>query len=387
MSTSNRVFVAAWEYPPIMSGESVVCRRTLEHSRHSYDVCCGPVEAKGDEHIRLFPVRGNKYLKWPFQVLRCFRKLDAKEHYRVMMSRVMPPNGHLAGWLIKRIRPDIKWIVYFSDPVWNSPFLKFSLWKNKDHRPNWLLMKAFGIPARWAVREGDLLVFNNERLARFVLGKKYERYKEKVLIAPYGHEGVHPKPMPERGDGKFRLTHVGQIYGNRTFADLVAGAERLKEDEPELFEKLEIRQVGFVCEAEQKRIETSSARSAFTLIGQVPYERSIEEMYNADCLLVIDPVFDDPRKNIYVPGKIYDYMSTGRPILCIADEDSATGDVAKEVDTSQESGIEKDEIYKIASAIGKSQALRAGYNAQTLNIANIVCGLDRKISRLKAMDK
>lgn len=328
MSNSSRVFVAAWEYPPIMSGESVVCRKTLEHSKHDYDVCCGPVDATGDDHVRLFPVGGNKYLKWPFQVAKRFKQLDKTEKYQVMMSRVMPPNGHLAGWLIKRIRPDIKWIVYFSDPIWNSPFLKFSLWKNKDHRPNWLLMKVFGIPAKWAVRESDLLVFNNERLAKYVLGGRYERCKEKVVIAPYGHEGVNPRPTPERGDGKIRLTHVGQIYGNRTFADLIAGAERLQKEEPELFEKLDIRQVGFVCDTEKKRIAESPAWAAFTLVGQVPYEQSVEEMYAADCLLVIDPVFDDKRKNIYIPGKIYDYMSTGRPILCIADEDSATGDVA-----------------------------------------------------------
>jgi hypothetical protein len=51
-------------------------------------------------------------------------------------------------------------------------------------------------------------------------------------------------------------------------------------------------------------------------------------MYQADWLAVIDPVFDDPRKDLYIPGKIYDYLATGRPIVCIARCDSATGDVA-----------------------------------------------------------
>lgn len=311
-----------------MSGESVVCRKTLTHSQFDYDVCCGPMEARGDGHIRLFPAGGNKYLKWPFETLRQFRALDRAEDYAVMMSRVMPPNGHLAGWLIKRAKPCIKWVAYFSDPIWNSPFLKFSFRKDESHRPNGLLMKVFGFPAKWAVREADLLVFNNLRLAKYILGSHYEKYKDKVLIVPYGHEGIEPRHAPERGDGKFRLTHVGQIYGNRTMEALVAGAELLKEREPEQFERLAIRQVGFVCKAEKRRVELSRAASAFTIVGQVPYEESIEEMYAADCLLVIDPVFDDPRQNIYVPGKIYDYMSTGRPIFCVSDLNSATGDIA-----------------------------------------------------------
>jgi len=314
-----------------MSGESVVCQRTLTHSSFDYDVCCGPVGAAGDIHVRLLPVGGNKYLSWPLGVLKTFLQMDRQEHYRIMMSRVMPPNGHLAGWLIKRARPDIKWVVYFSDPIWNSPFLKFSLGWNKDHRPNWLLMKVFGIPAKWAVREGDLLVFNNQRLAKYVLGRQYERFRGKVVIAPYGHEGLKPRPAPQRGDGKFRLTHVGQIYGNRSFAGLMAGLEKLQKEEPELFDRLEIQQVGFMCQSEMDRVNASPAASAVTLVGQVPYQESLEEMYQADCLLVIDPVFDDPKKNIYVPGKLYDYMFTGRPILCIAERDSATGDVAGKI--------------------------------------------------------
>ena len=328
MRESNRVFVAAWEYPPMASGESVVCRRTLENSSFSYDVCCGPLESKGDDHVRLFPIGGNKYLSWPFAVARQFEMLYRQEEYPVMMSRVMPPNGHLAGWLIKRRHPEIKWIAYFSDPIWNSPFLKVTVKNDGSHSPRWLVMKLFGIPCKWALKRADVLMFNNQRLAHYVLGKRYEQYRDKLLIAPYGHEGVHPRPAPARGDGKFRLTHVGQIYGNRTFAALVDGLTLLKTQQPQTYAKLELRQVGFVCEAERQRIAESAVADCFVFVDTVPYAQSIEEMYQADCLLVIDPVFSSPKKNVYIPGKLYDYLSTARPILCIADVDSATGDLA-----------------------------------------------------------
>ena len=330
MKTSRRVFVAAWEYPPLISGESIVCRKTLEHSRLDYDLCCGPAAGAGDRHIRLFPQAGNKYLLWPLQVLRQFLALDRREHYSVMMSRVMPVNGHLAGWLIKRLRPGLKWVVYFSDPVWNSPFLSLP-WKGRgDHRPSWLLMKLFGIPAKWAVREGDLLVFNNERLARYVLGKEYGRFQNKVLIAPYGHDGLRLRPAPQRGDGQFWLTHVGQLYGNRTLEAITEALQLLQRREPELFRRLRVWQVGFASASERRRVEQSALSGTFGFVGQVSYKESIQEMYRADCLLVIDPVFQGEGQNIYVPGKLYDYLSVGRPILCIADRDSATGDIARE---------------------------------------------------------
>ena len=288
-----------------MSGESVVCRRTLEHSSFDYDVCCGPLEVSGNDHIRIFPLSGNKYLRWPFAVAREFTKRHKENAYAVMMSRVMPPNGHLAGWLIKLRHPKVKWIAYFSDPVWNSPFLKPSFRNDGSHRPKWVVMKLFGIPCYWALKRADILMFNNERLARYILGRQYDTLRSKVLIAPYGHEGVVPKMASKRVDGKLILTHVGQIYGNRTFSALLDGLTVLKQSNPKVYETLRIRQVGFVCQAERKE--------------------SLAEMYRSDCLLVIDPTFDRSQKNIYIPGKLFDYLSTGKPILCIAQEDSATG--------------------------------------------------------------
>lgn len=279
--------------------------------------------------MRVFSIGGNKYLHWPFAVARQFAVLNKEEEYPIIMSRVMPPNGHLAGWLLKKLHPKIKWIAYFSDPIWNSPFLRLPFHDHDSYRPNWLVMKGFGFPCKWALKQADVLLFNNERLAKYVLGKCYLKYKDKVLIVPYGHEGVHPRSSSRPKDGKFRLAHVGQVYGDRTLRELIAGVEQLKRENLELFHQLEIQLVGFVCEAERKRVMRSSARETFVLVGQVSYDKSIQAMYEADCLLVIDPVFDTCQKNIYIPGKIYDYMSTGQPIMCICEQDSATADVAR----------------------------------------------------------
>ncbi|AFM02108.1 hypothetical protein Desde_3841 [Desulfitobacterium dehalogenans ATCC 51507] len=319
----------------MMSGESVVCFRTLKHSRHTFDVCCGQVpgleEGKITENIQAYPIKG-KYFFWPIRTAVLFKKLDKENDYQVILSRVMPPNGHLAGLIIKLLKPKIKWAVYFSDPVWNSPFIQFPIpWKKDNrHRPSYWLMKLYGIPAKIAVTMSDLLVFNNERLAKYITGAQYEKYRSKICIAPYGHEGVRQKP-PRKPDGTFVIAHVGQVYGNRTLAPFVAALELLLVKHPKLFSRLTVRQIGFLCKAEAQCIRNSAAASAFQIVGQIPYEESLEEMYRADCLLAVDPLFDSPEKNIYIPSKLYDYMSTGKPIFAIGDEDSATGDIMKQI--------------------------------------------------------
>lgn len=326
--------MAAWSYPPKMSGESVVCRRTLENSKLYYDVC-SCMQKVGDadaDKVRVYPVHG-RYIRWPFNVVKQFIKLDKTEHYNIIMTRVMPPNGHFAGILIKLLRPHVKWVVYFSDPIWNSPFISFSslFKKNLQQQPNYLLMKVFGCAAWLGTRFGDLLVFNNDRLARYVLGKNYKRFQDKIVIAPYGHEGVKLQERnPKQPGEKVVIAHVGQVYGARTLTNVIKALEIIKQDYPEQYSSLELLQVGFICRSEKEAIAGSKVANSFRFVDEVDYEQSLEYMRTVDFALILDPYFSEKSKNMYVPVKIYDYMSVGAEIIAIADYDSATADIAKE---------------------------------------------------------
>lgn len=331
----KRIFVAAWSYPPKMSGESVVCKRTLENSKFSYDVCScmQKVERNNYDKVRVFPISG-RYIRWAFRVVKQFFKLDKAEHYDIIMTRVMPPNGHLVGLIIKILRPKVKWVVYFSDPIWNSPFISFlSLFKkNNQQQPNYLLMKVFGSISWLGIYFGDLLVFNNERLAQYVLGKSYKHLKRKVVIAPYGHEGVRlQEHLQKQSDDKVLIAHVGQIYGARSFKKVIKALEIIKESHPKQYNRLELLQVGFICDSERKEIAKSKVAKCFKLINEVDYEQSLEFMRMADFTLILDPYFIEKNKNMYVPVKIYDYMSVGAEIIAIADNDSATADIVNQL--------------------------------------------------------
>ena len=51
----------------------------------------------------------------------------------------------------------------------------------------------------------------------------------------------------------------------------------------------------------------------------VSFQESIQTMYLADALLLIQPETD-----LQIPAKLFEYIYTGKPILAIAEENSAT---------------------------------------------------------------
>lgn len=342
-----KIFTLAWEFPPKMSGESVVCLRMLKASKYKYDVCCGGEEEPFEiaDNIVSYPLKG-KYITWPFRAAKLFLKMNRLQKYDAIYSRVMPPNGHLAGLIIKLIKPKLKWVVYFSDPIWNSPFITLRSLFIPDNmkKPNYILMKVFGMPAKIAMHLGDMLVFNNERLARYVTGNQFDRLKHKIVIIPYGHEGVVLKEKTQHTH--YIIAHVGQIYGNRTFSLLIEALSLLKQSHYDLYMELEIHQVGFLCESDREKIYKSEAHDCFRITDEVDYEESLCRMRQADCLMIIDPNFENKKCNIYTPAKIYDYMSTGIPIVAIADDDSATAEIMHKLEATRVSH-DKMEIYKM----------------------------------------
>jgi hypothetical protein len=114
------------------------------------------------------------------------------------------------------------------------------------------------------------------------------------------------------------LCHFGTIYGRRNPAGLLTALCRLLDAGALNATKLRVRFVGLwevddpSCNSDAARLE---AAGILTREESIPHRESLLAMSNADILLVLQP--DTP---LQVPGKIYEYVSTGRPLLVIGGE-------------------------------------------------------------------
>lgn len=337
----EKIFVIAWDFPPSSNGESIVCSKTLNASQYEYDIIrhsdpLDYVTTSYSEKHNVYTIGGG-YLEWSIAVIKKFIELDRINHYRVVNSRTMPPMGHFVGLLIKLIRPNIKWIAYFSDPLWNSPYIleMFSKRTWKEHLTSIRkdpFTKAFyfgSIFGKFAIRFSDILMFNNHYLADYVVGNKSNRYKDKIHIVPYGFDEARLGSIKasDKDEKHIVFTHTGHVYGSRSFQIIVDALLMLRETNQEIYDLIQICQVGWVEPLEMKYIENKNMLEKFTFIGVVDYDTSIAYMKAANYLITIDAKFENIDHNIYIPSKIYDYLGTYKPIIGITQSKGPTADI------------------------------------------------------------
>ena len=121
----------------------------------------------------------------------------------------------------------------------------------------------------------------------------------------------------------------------------------------------------------KKVIDELEIRSLIKFIKPVPFLSALNNMMNADALLLIQ----DKRFNKQIPGKIYEYLRTNKPLLVKADTMGETyklasqfqnvqvGNNTEELTTSLLTLLNKDQVITQRNLVsynreGKAQALQ-----------------------------
>jgi len=127
-------------------------------------------------------------------------------------------------------------------------------------------------------------------------------------------------------DGRRRsLVHTGTLaYGGRPLAPLLHGLTALAARAPEVASRLEVVLAGPVTDAERAEVRAAGLESTVRFTGPVSHATSLALQRSADCLLVLT----GPGQTGVATGKLYEYLSAGRPILVIGDETAAARIVA-----------------------------------------------------------
>ena len=292
----------------------------------------GFIEEKEKKHgwkesISLW-IRGNLFIPdarcWWVKPSVRYLKSYLKEHPVDAIISTGPPHSmHLIAMKLKE-ELGIPWIADFRDP-----------WTEIDYYDDLHL-------TRWADRK-------HHRLEREVL----EKADKVVTVAPDGAKRLgrlgnrnvrtiyngfdrdDDAQTPVSISDTFTLTYLGvlsKIQNPEQFWQVLG--ELVKEDE-EFSKKLKIKLIGQIDNSVVRSIEEQGLSGYVALSPYVPHDQ-VSEVHRSSTLLLLFLMPDsEPRAKGLLTGKLFEYMASGRPILCIGPEDGDAAHILKETHTGQ----------------------------------------------------
>jgi glycosyl transferase family 1 len=228
--------------------------------------------------------------------------LRAVRRYRpqVIYSTASPVSAHVVAMLVSR-RTGLPWVADFRDAWTLAPT------RERVVKP---LARASSKLERAFVRQARVVTIVDESIEVDGLPPTDPR---RVLI----RNGVDPDDVPEFNgqsvSGRFTLAHVGKMYGKRDGAPVFAALRALVDRGDVDPRRLEVRIVGRTSVS--PGVDLDGIRVTHT--GYVDHAAAVAEMQAADVLLLYVP-----DRNWPAPGKIYEYLVAGRPVLCVAPADN-----------------------------------------------------------------
>jgi glycosyltransferase involved in cell wall biosynthesis len=149
-----------------------------------------------------------------------------------------------------------------------------------------------------------------------------------VITNGYDADNFRAAPtIPEASSAKeVSLAHVGVVVSEAALP-LLEALELLYQEDRSSFGKLKVRFVGGLREPDQTYLSERIWSQAVEVITRQAHAAAIDHMLQADLLLLM--LSDEEAWRKCYPGKLFEYLRAGKPILAIMPSGIATDLVAE----------------------------------------------------------
>lgn len=299
---------------------------------------------------------------WINPSVRFLTKYLAENTVDAIVTTGPPHSMHLIGLKLQK-KTGIKWIADFRDPWTNIDFYE-QLHLSK--LANWVHHKL----ERKVVQNADVVVTISEQMRKEFL----PLIPQKIEVITNGYDTDDLVSENIVLDTCFTITHVGTLTQARNPQNLWQVLGNISKENATFKQLLKIKLVGPVDYSVCQSIEQNNLADNLLLIDHLTHREAIAAQQKSQVLLLV--VNDAPNLLGIIPGKFFEYLSTGRPIIGIGPtngdlaaifEETGIGNMLEYGDTT---GIERavDSLYSkfVARDLSKSMGNIVKYSRKEL---------------------
>jgi glycosyltransferase, family 1 len=252
-------------------------------------------------------IRGNCFIPdarkfWVKPSVKYLNKFIKENQIETIITTSPPHSVHLIGYELKKLIPHLKWISDFRDPWTTIGYYKdLRLTKWADKRQHYWEKEV--------LQQSDLVITTS-----FKTQKDFQQLTNtpiEVITNGYDEEKTITPPL----SNKFLISHIGSLLSDRNPKMLWKILAELVREEPHFAEDFTLCFAGKVSEEIEEDIRYNELTPYYINKGYISHQEAISLQKQSQVLLLIE--IDSEETQGIIPGKLFEYMISGRPILAI----------------------------------------------------------------------
>jgi glycosyltransferase involved in cell wall biosynthesis len=256
------------------------------------------------EYIRLNLFIPDARIGWRRRALKKGGEAIVQERPDVILSTAPPYTSHLIAMELKR-RFRLPWVADFRD-----------LWV-ENHAYNTVprlgIVKAVNsLLERRVLENADRVVCANPGIMKLTSAKLSAPAEHKFTVIPNGYDAREVRPL-SKGQRRFTLSHFGTFYPRGFPMILFEAFREIGASEKGFTEDFLFRVQGTVDTGVAALLSAAVPRKNLAIHPFAPHDTLLESLYVNQVLLLAIPEFQ--ANFAHVPGKFYEYLPTGNPII------------------------------------------------------------------------
>ena len=244
-----------------------------------------------------------------------------------------PPHSlHLIGLQLKN-KINLKWIADFRDP-WTTIGYHKKLKLTKSSASKHKALEAS------VLNTADQIVVTSN-----VTKTEFQKITQKPIDVITNGYDITVAPSVKH-DNKFTLSHIGSLLSERNPEILWKALSELISENELFAQSFQLNLIGTVSEDILESIDNNNLKGYSNVIGYVSHQKAIEYQQQSQVLLLIE--IDSEDTKCIIPGKLFEYMVSKRPILAIGPKDSDVENIIGDTNTGRYFGYSDKETIKSA---------------------------------------
>lgn len=267
-------------------------------------------------------VRGNLFIPdarvyWVKPSVKYLKKYIEEHQIETIITTGPPHSLHLIGLKLKK-QLNIRWIADFRDPWTTIGYhkeLKLSSWAAQKHKD---------------LEKEVLNTCDSILVTSPTTKKEFQNLTSKlidVITNGYDREEVAKQPL----DNEFTLAHIGSFLSERNPQILWESLQDLIQENELFASKFQLKLIGAVSKEVLASIESIGLNSYVNNLGYVSHDEALKHQRSSQVLLLIEINSEDTK--CIIPGKLFEYMVSERPIIAIGPKNSDFENIIKATNT------------------------------------------------------